>query len=36
MYKFEGNDVSLMNHIIYTIYNVENIDDMRMDFFKAP
>ena len=34
MYKFEGNDVSLMNHIIYTIYNVENIDDMRMDFLK--
>jgi DNA-binding CsgD family transcriptional regulator len=30
----EKNDISLLSHIIYTIYNTENIDHMRLEILK--
>jgi len=34
MKVIEKNDVSLLSHIIYTIYNTEDIDHMRLEFLK--
>ena len=31
MQTIEKNDMSLLSHIIYKIYNIENVDDMRLE-----
>lgn len=34
MKRIEKNEVNLLSHMIYTIYNTENIDQMRLEILK--